>query len=178
MQSGRRNVQVEPLASEDVERMAVLAREIWYDHYPKIITTAQIEYMLEQRYAAPVVRAELDRSDVWWDKLVVDAELCGFSSFFLTEEPGTMKLDKLYVRTRLQRSGYGGLLIARALAQARQQGCRRLILAVNKKNATAIAAYLKHGFQIADAVVKEIGDGFVMDDYVMEKGIESAPGRA
>jgi hypothetical protein len=65
MQSGRRNVQVEPLASEDVERMAVLAREIWYDHYPKIITTAQIEYMLEQRYAAPV-GATSGGTSWWW----------------------------------------------------------------------------------------------------------------
>ena len=43
------------------------------------------------------------------------------------------------------------------------------MLAVNKNNATAIAAYLKHGFRIADAVVKEIGGGFVMDDYIMER---------
>ncbi|MNC98616.1 Acetyltransferase (GNAT) family protein [compost metagenome] len=61
------------------------------------------------------------------------------------------------------------MLIAHARAEARQQGCHRLVLAVNKNNATAIAAYLKHGFRIADAVVTEIGGGFVMDDYIMEK---------
>ena len=54
---------------------------------------------------------------------------------------------------------------------ARAQGCSRLVLAVNKNNRSAIAAYLKHGFRIADAVVKDIGGGFVMDDYIMVKPV-------
>src|SRR5215831_1805545 len=99
-------VQIEPLMAADVERMAALAREIWYDHYPAIISTAQIDYMLEQRYAPAVVRAEFDSSNIWWDKLQVNGELRGFSSFLLTAEAGTMKLDKLYVRTSCQRRGY------------------------------------------------------------------------
>src|ERR1700741_1559118 len=122
-------VRIEPLASDDVERMAALAREIWHDHYPAIISTAQIDYMLQQRYDPAVVRAELACADIWWDKLVVGEELCGFSSFLLTGEPGTMKLDKLYVRTRRQRRGYGAMLIDRALAEARRQRCQRLRLA-------------------------------------------------
>jgi GNAT superfamily N-acetyltransferase len=151
--------------------MAALAARIWHDHYAPIIGAAQIEYMLKQRYAPAVVRAELGRSGVWWDKLTVGDELCGFSSYLLAAEPATVKLDKLYVRTRCQRRGYGGMLIARAVDEARRQGCTRLVLAVNKKNASAIGAYLKHGFRVADAVVKDIGGGFVMDDYLMEKAI-------
>jgi len=54
---------------------------------------------------------------------------------------------------------------------AREKGCGRLVLAVNKNNRAAIDAYLKHGFRVADAVVKDIGAGFVMDDYIMEKPV-------
>lgn len=164
-------VRIERLADADVERMAALAAEIWHDHYTAIIGAAQIEYMLKQRYAPEFVRAELGRNDIWWDKLMVGEELCGFSSCLLGAEPGTVKLDKLYVRSRCQRRGYGGMLIARAVDEARRQGCARLVLAVNKNNATAIGAYLKHGFRVADAVVKDIGGGFVMDDYIMERAI-------
>ena len=82
-----------------------------------------------------------------------------------------LKLDKLYVHPRCQRRGYGGLLIARAAARCRASGCGRLTLTVNRNNVTAIAAYLKHGFVIVRAEVKEIGGGFVMDDYVMEKPV-------
>ena len=83
-----------------------------------------------------------------------------------------MKIDKLYVHPRHQRHGYGGLLIERAGQVARRNGCKQLLLAVNKRNRTAIDAYLKHGFRIADATVKEIGGGFLMDDYVMVKAVE------
>ncbi|HEX6827503.1 MAG TPA: GNAT family N-acetyltransferase, partial [Burkholderiales bacterium] len=93
--------------------------------------------------------------------------MAGFSSYFRTGIPGEMKLDKLYVHPACQRRGFGGRLLARAAEVARGSGCSRLVLAVNKGNAAAIAAYRKHGFAVVDAVVKDIGGGFVMDDYVM-----------
>jgi len=161
-------VSVEP---EDVERLAGLAREIWYAHYSAIISAAQIEYMLGQRYNSDVVLAELRSDGMWWDKLIVAGGMAGFASYFLTGVPGEMKLDKLYVHPRLQRRGYGGMMIARAGEVARSSGCSRLVVAVNKNNHSAIAAYLKHGFRIADAVMKDIGGGFVMDDYLMVKPV-------
>jgi GNAT superfamily N-acetyltransferase len=172
--SGDETVRIEPLTADDVEATSALASEIWYHHYLNIITAAQIEYMLKQRYDPALVRAELARTDLWWDKLLVGTELSGFASYFLSDEPGDMKLDKLYVRPSRQRLGYGGMLIARAMETAAGHGCRRLVLAVNKHNHSAIAAYLKHGFRIADAVVKDIGGGFIMDDYVMQKGVRSS----
>jgi ribosomal protein S18 acetylase RimI-like enzyme len=162
---------VEPVKEADVETLAVLAREIWHAHYPAIITIAQIEYMLAQRYEPRIVREELGRDDIWWDKLVVGEAMAGFASYFLAGHRGEMKLDKLYVHPRCQRRGYGGRMIARAAERARERGCDRLVLAVNKKNQGAIDAYLKHGFRVESEVVKDIGRGFVMDDYVMVKSV-------
>jgi ribosomal protein S18 acetylase RimI-like enzyme len=164
-----KNVWIEPLTDVEVEPMTALAREIWYAHYTALIGTAQIEYMLAQRYHPAAVREELARDGVWWDKLIVGAEMAGFASYWLVPSAGEMKLDKLYVHPRHQRSGYGGLMIARACEAARARACSRLVLAVNKGNAGAIAAYLKHGFRIAESVTRDIGGGFVMDDYLMEK---------
>ena len=164
-------VRIAPLEAQDVERLNTLAREIWYAHYPAIIGTAQIEYMLGQRYGLDVVREELQREGLWWSKLMVGGEMAGFASYFLTATAGEMKIDKLYVHPRYQRRGYGGMMIAHIRDVARLRGCSRLVLAVNKHNQSAIAAYLKHGFHIAEAVVKDIGDGFVMDDYIMQKPV-------
>ena len=164
-------VRIEPLAAADVEGLAALAREIWYAHYSAIISVAQIEYMLRQRYNSDVVLAELLRDGVWWDKLMVAGGMAGFASYFQSGVPGEMKLDKLYVHPRLQRRGHGGMMIARAGEIARSRGCSRLVLAVNKNNRSAIAAYLKHGFRIVNSVTKDIGGGFVMDDYIMEKPV-------
>jgi ribosomal protein S18 acetylase RimI-like enzyme len=164
-------VRVAPVAAADIERLIALAGEIWRRHYADIISAAQIEYMLRQRYTAEVLREELQRKDLWWDQLLVDARMTGFASYFLTGNAGEMKLDKLYVHHDHQRKGYGGMLLDRALTIARAYGCDTLVLAVNKHNRNAIAAYEKHGFRIAESVVKDIGNGFVMDDYVMMKDV-------
>lgn len=172
MRPGRRaKARIEPLTAADVDALAALAREIWYAHYPAIIGVAQIEYMLAQRYRREIVLEELGRDGVWWDKLMIGAEMAGFASYFLTPAAGEMKLDKLYVHPRHQRRGHARLMIARACDTARRSDCTRLVLAVNKHNSTAIAAYLKHGFRVAEATVKDIGGGFVMDDYVMVKDV-------
>ena len=159
------------LTPADVPELIALAREIWRRHYPSIISAAQIEYMLAQRYDAAVLNAELERDDLWWDQLRVGGRMTGFASYLLTGHAGEMKLDKLYVHHGHQRRGYGGMLLAHALAVAREHGCRTMVLAVNKNNSTAIAAYRKHGFHTVRSVVKDIGGGFVMDDYVMAKSV-------
>lgn len=160
-------VRITALTAEDIDAVCALAAEIWRAHYPAIISTAQIEYMLEQRYKPAVVREELARGDLWWDKLLVNGRMVGFASYFLLRDTGAMKLDKLYVHPAHQRHGYGRMLVDRAVTMARACGCDALVLAVNKHNAAAIAAYAKQGFAVVDSVVKDIGGGFVMDDYVM-----------
>lgn len=155
----------------DVEAVAALAREIWHAHYPGIISVTQIEYMLAQRYDPRVIRAELAQPDVWWYKLVLEQRMVAYAALQLEVGGVAMKIDKLYVHPRAQRRGCGERLIAQAAAVARAQGCRELVLAVNRNNALAIAAYCKHGFTVRDAVVKDIGGGFVMDDYIMAKAI-------
>jgi len=164
-------VRITSLAIADIDNLCALAAEIWRAHYPAIISAAQIEYMLAQRYNPAVVREELQRGDLWWDQLLVNGRMTGFSSYFLTRNPGEMKLDKLYVHPDHQRRGYAGMLLERAVTIARAYGGETLVLAVNKQNRHAIAAYEKHGFQTVDAVVKDIGGGFAMDDYIMRKHV-------
>lgn len=160
---------VRPLRADEVEAVAELARVVWQTAYADIISPAQRDYMLAQRYGAAAMRAELASGRVWWDVAVLAGVPLAFASCQLTETPGEMKLDKLYVHPERQRQGLGGRLIACAEGRALAQGCDTLVLAVNKRNAPAIAAYRKHGFDVREAVVKAIGGGFVMDDYIMEK---------
>ena len=162
-------VLIRPLGDAEIPALCALARDIWRAHYPGVISVAQIEYMLAERYDEAVIRAELVRSDLWWDVLLLDGQMTGYTSYFLTDTPSVMKIDKLYLHANAQRRGYGGKLIAHVAAFALARGCKRLTLAVNRHNATAIAAYHRHGFQIAETSVREIGGGFLMDDYIMTK---------
>jgi ribosomal protein S18 acetylase RimI-like enzyme len=169
-------VEIRALQEQDIPALCALAREIWRAHYPGIISQAQIEAMLAERYNETVIRAELQRRDLWWDVLLLNGTMSGYTSYFLTDTPGVIKIDKLYLHASAQRRGYGGRLIdhvaERMSERTAGQGCKQLTLAVNRLNKTAIAAYLKQGFKIADTSLKQIGGGFWMDDYIMRKTIQ------
>ena len=81
------------------------------------------------------------------------------------------KLHKLYLQPEWHGYGLGSRLLQHVEHEVRASGGRGLVLSVNKRNARAIAAYKRNGFIIAQSVVTDIGNGFVMDDYVMAKDL-------
>lgn len=160
---------IAPLAPGEAETLCALARAVWRHHYPPIIGAAQTEYMLAQRYDPARIRDELANGTVWWDTVRERDVLLAFAASFAVPEDRAMQIDKLYVHPERQRAGLGGALIEHVRQRAEQLGLEKLVLAVNKGNASAITAYHKHGFRIARPSVTDIGGGFVMDDYLMEK---------
>ncbi|MCL2346019.1 MAG: GNAT family N-acetyltransferase [Desulfobulbus sp.] len=161
------DIQIRPVTPSDVPAIAALAREIWQTAYLDIITQAQIDFMLGQRYGHEQLRADLENPDKWLDQCFAGERRVGFAGSEIYR--GEFKLDKLYIHPDVQRRGVGGQLIAHVAARAQKLGYPGVILAVNKHNEKAIAAYRKHGFTVREAIVSDIGDGFVMDDYIMEK---------
>ena len=131
----------------------------------------QIDYMLARMYSLDVLRDEIRSQGIRYDQLLVDGKPVGFASYGPTSEPGVMKLHKLYLLPELHGRGLGSRLLQHVEREVRAGGGRRLILSVNKRNAKAIAAYQRNGFVIADSVVTDIGNGFVMDDYLMAKDL-------
>lgn len=163
-------VVIEAAAAEHLAEISALAAIIWRAHYPGIISHEQIDYMLARMYSAEVMRRELE-SGIAYDRLLVDGPLRGFASYGPTSNMGELKLHKLYIHPDFQRHGLGGSLLNHVEEVARQRGFSTIILAVNKKNIRAVAAYSKHGFTIRESIVADIGGGFVMDDYVMAKNL-------
>jgi len=161
--------QILPLNKEDIPELLRLARAIWYAHYPAIISVEQIEYMLNQRYHPHVIASQLESAGCWWSKLVIDGVMVAFSACELADHPGEMKLDKLYVNQDLRGRGYGSLLLGHVEDIARKQGCHTVYLQVNKNNTSAIEAYQRNGYAVRESATFDIGQGFVMDDYVMAK---------
>lgn len=155
------------LRDDEIEQLCALAESIWRASYRDMISPEQITYMLEQRYRPALLRQLQARGDRFVAARA-GGELVGFAHAYLTEAT-QCKLDKLYVSTELQRHGIGTQLVSAVAAYARQHGCERLILRVNKRNLAALAAYRKYGFSLATAMTEDIGNGFVMDDYVLVK---------
>jgi ribosomal protein S18 acetylase RimI-like enzyme len=153
----------------ELPAVAELARVIWRQHYPGIIMPEQIEYMLSLGYSLDALRRFIVEAGAGLALAYVSDCLAGFAAYYRPDHPGELKLDKLYVHQDYHGRGVGRRLIAHAEAAATGQGRPTLILNVNKHNAQAIRAYEKCGFSIRESVVVDIGDGFVMDDYVMTK---------
>ena len=169
MSEQKLSVEIRPLRDNEVAALNALSAEIWRAHYPGIISVAQIESMLAERYNEAVIRVELQSGDVWWDVLLLNGQMTGYTAYFLTDTPGMVKIDKLYLHPRAHRQGYGGQLIDHVARRMADHGCKRLTLAVNRRNKTAIAAYRKNGFVITNTSLKKIDGGFWMDDYIMVK---------
>ncbi len=78
-------------------------------------------------------------------------------------------LSKLYIRASQRGKGFGREAIEFLDDLAREKGLGRITLTVNKDNTDTIKAYEKLGFANLGVLVQDIGSGFVMDDYKMEK---------
>lgn len=161
---------IKPAASEHFPEISALAGVIWRAHYPAIITHAQIDHMLARMYDVETMCRELE-TGITWFRALVDGELRGFASVGPTENPAEFKLHKLYVHPECQRRGVGSELLRAAESTAAARGGTTLMLNVNKRNAVALAVYRQRGFTVRESVTVDIGDGFVMDDFVMVKSL-------
>jgi diamine N-acetyltransferase len=159
-------VEIVPLAPSELDAVCRLARRIWQDTYPGIISQQQIDAMLADRYSPQAILAQLDDPRHIWLIALCGKIPTGFAHAYLEDD--ACKLDKLYVDPSRQRYGVGGALFDAIRGFALQHRMQRLWLQVNRHNTRAISAYRKYGFEIVEAREFDIGDGFVMDDYVME----------
>lgn len=163
-------ITIAPLQIDEIDILIPLAGRIWHAHYPSIITVDQIDYMLERGYTHPVIEDEMTNGGVIWLTIKSDGVMIGFAAFG-PYAPGTMKLHKLYLLPEHHGTGIGARALAEVERIARERGMTRLVLNVNKHNDKAIAAYRRAGWTVAGEVVVDIGNGFVMDDYVMAKDL-------
>jgi ribosomal protein S18 acetylase RimI-like enzyme len=146
-----------------------MARRIWIPAYSGIITSEQIEYMLDKMYSEESLIHQLEVEGCTF-YILFDGDIdLGFASISM-RTPGLFRLNKLYVDTSFHGKGLGKQLLARLEEHTKNAGGGILELNVNKNN-PAIHFYKSLGFEIYRDEVIDIGEGFVMDDYVMRKDI-------
>jgi GNAT superfamily N-acetyltransferase len=161
-------ISITGLTESDIDMLIPLAHRIWHAYYPSIITVEQIDFMLARGYTREVILDEINNRGVIWLVIRRADAMVGFASLG-PHSPKVMKLHKLYLLPEYHGCGIGGRALAEVERIAREGGSETLILNVNRYNTTAIRAYLRAGWHIAEEVVVDIGDGFVMDDNVMMK---------
>jgi GNAT superfamily N-acetyltransferase len=161
-------INIRRMTETDIDILVPLAYRIWHAHYPSIITVEQIDYMLAKGYTREAILDEMRNRGVIWLVIMSGDEMIGFAALG-PHAPGIMKLHKLYLLPEHHGTGIGSLALAEVERIARDNTASALVLNVNRHNTKAIRAYERAGWQVAEEVVVDIGNGFVMDDYVMAK---------
>jgi len=156
---------IRPVLETDIPLLRSLCFKVWPQTYASILSQAQIDYMLELMYSQATLQKQMQKGTRFlfcYD----DNEPCGFAAY-QDHGDGKFKLDKIYVLPNQQGKGIGRFIITHVVNTIRPLGATVLQLQVNKQN-VAKQFYEKLGFVVARAAVFDIGNGFVMDDYVME----------
>lgn len=155
---------------EDLRQLAALAKEIWEQHFTPIIGEAQVAYMLEQfqSYSA-LKRAVVEEGYRYWF-LCRDGQIVGYTG--VHPENGALFLSKLYLRQSERGKGLARQAFSFLCEFARQEGCGKIWLTCNRNNLNSYQIYLHLGFSVVREQDAQIGNGFVMNDYVMEYPID------
>lgn len=158
---------------EEIERLAAFAEEVWHEHYDPLLGSAQVDYMVEKFQSAPALAEQLKNGYEYY--AVVDkesGEMMGFCGIRPEPRENRLFLSKLYIGARYRRIGLATLVLEFLKQYAHNMNADRIWLTVNKHNDGSIAAYRRFGFRTVREETTEIGCGYVMDDYIMEKELE------
>ena len=155
---------------EDFETIRRIAHKAWPVAYGKILSKAQLDYMLEKMYSDAALLDNLNKGHHFM--LAKENSVClGFASIehsYLNEK--CTRLHKIYLLPETQGKGLGKMLLERIIALAKENQSDRISLNVNRFN-KAYAFYKKMGFEVVAEEDLAIGNGYLMEDYKMEKKI-------
>ena len=161
---------IEVKTDEQIDVLAALAREIWTEHFTPMLEEGQVEYMLEKFQSPAPIRLQLKEGYQYYF-LKLDEELAGYTGFHAEEE--SLFLSKIYVRKTMRGKKIAKQAIDYMVSLCHERHLNKIWLTVNRNNSIAIAAYEKMGFTKAYMKKTDIGNGFYMDDYIMEKKIHA-----
>ena len=155
----------------DIPVIQQIAEKAWRPTYSHILSEEQTIYMLDMMYGTEVLMNQINSQVEFFLAIEADQAI-GYFAMEITE-PSKMKLHKIYLDPDQKSKGVGSQIIAFIKDFGIKAGVKQIELNVNKFN-SAVQFYEKMGFFRAKEMVLDIGNGYVMDDYVMQLNLESA----
>ena len=146
--------------------IAQLADVIWREHYIPIIGLEQVDYMVKNYQSAEAMYAQFIDGYHYF-MIYYNDQFVGYIS--IKKEDETLFLSKIYVSKEYRGKKIGKSALNFIEEKAIEMHCKSIRLGVNRFNVSAIAAYKAMGFKIIGEMITDIGNGFIMDDYKMEK---------
>jgi len=152
----------------DIPTIHDLAHRTWPDTFGQILTPDQITYMLDMMYSESALLEQMTTlKHRYFIGFGENSAPQGYAGYQFDYLPGTTKLHKIYVLPKGQKHGYGKALFSAVAKTAHDTGQQRLRLDVNYQNA-ASGFYEHMGMTKIDEITTEIGEGYLMEDWVFE----------
>lgn len=155
---------------EGIREIAVLAEEIWNQHFVPIIGKAQVDYMVEKFQSYPALKAQIEDGGYEYYQMRSGSVLAGYIGVHPEDE--ALFLSKLYIKQDCRGQHLATEAFRFLVDLCRKRGLKKIWLTCNKHNDNTLAVYDHLGFKITDEQVADIGNGFVMDDYIMTYELE------
>jgi len=143
-----------------------LADTIWREHYIPITGIGQVEHMLKKYQSTDAIEVQVNEG---FEYYIIYFEKKPVGYLAIRNETTSLFLSKIYVLANYRGKRIGKTAMQFIEEKAKMYGCKTIQLTVNKNNVNSIAAYKKMDFKNSGPVVKDIGKGFIMDDYLLEK---------
>lgn len=154
---------------EEINVVAELGTKIWHEHYSSILEPAQIDYMVDKFQSANAVALQIN--DQGYEYYLIKDEDSVVGYIGLVMETDRVFLSKLYIAKEARGKGLASKAFVFLTELASSNKKQAIWLTVNRYNSGSIAVYEKKGFIKVREQVSDIGNGYVMDDYVMEMAI-------
>ena len=172
------NVSFEPITTaEGRAELAKMAHEIWNEYWPPIIGQAQVDYMVANFQSLEAIERDVaEHAYEYWFVVAEEADgkrrIVGYTGGHVEPETNRFFISKIYLLVAERGRGFASKTIRFYEQLCESRGLSAMYLTVNKHNELAIRAYLGKGFETIDSVETDIGCGFIMDDYIMEKRLD------
>jgi len=153
----------------DIQKLSVLASVIWHEAFANILSQNQIDYMIEKFQSFGAIKTAIDNDGYEYFFISDETGITGYTG--IQQKDDKLFLSKLYIvkENRGRKIASEAFLFLEELA--RKRNLKSIWLTVNRNNTHAIEVYKSKGFSIIRTQVTDIGNGFVMDDYIFEKNL-------
>lgn len=161
-------IEISKVSLESIPTIKRLSDEIWKLVYPSIVPMAQIEYLLNTWYSTAALTEQMESLGHQFILVKWNEEVVGYASYSakVDNQPERFRVHKLYLQPAMHGKGIGRDMLKFIAAESMPLGCREFELNVHKRN-PAVGFYRHVGFTVEQDVVLVIGDGHVLDDYIM-----------
>ena len=159
----------EIFSEADVRRLAKVARIVWREANVSFCTPEQVEYMIERYQSFEAISGQLMHGYRYF--LIEEGDV--IMGYFGVQPQGErLFLSKFYILKEYRGRKLFSLGLQYMIDLCKENSLESIYLTVNRNNTHAYDVYLTKGFKVIAEEDNPIGEGFEMNDYIMEYEIK------